>query len=127
MSTLKAYFEYVFESIDCGIPRVTLEGTKKDWEGILGRLEKLKEYGVETTAWYHLLVPVITRFVRAFDAPKSAANVEFWQQVAHFVPGGSGPSHYSGWISAFCVFDPEGKWIGLPLRENVCYFPSLAS
>ncbi|KAJ7349786.1 hypothetical protein DFH08DRAFT_124973 [Mycena albidolilacea] len=118
MSTLKAYFEYVFESIDCGIPRVTLEGTKKDWESILGRLEKLKEYGMQTTAWYHLLVPVITRFVRSFDAPESAANVEFWQQVAHFVPGGSGPSHYSGWISAFCVFDPEGKWIGLPLREN---------
>jgi hypothetical protein len=53
----------------CGIPRVTLEGEKKDWENILTRLEKLKEYGDETTAWYHLLVPVISRFVGAFDNP----------------------------------------------------------
>ncbi|KAJ7135093.1 hypothetical protein C8R46DRAFT_1015066 [Mycena filopes] len=118
MATLKAYFEYVFESIECGIPRVTLEGTKEDWEDILGRLEKLKEYGVQTTAWYHLLVPVISRFVAAFDAPDSKPNVEFWQQIAHFVPGGSGPSYYSGWITAFCVFNEEGGWIGLPLRET---------
>ncbi|KAJ7219709.1 hypothetical protein B0H12DRAFT_1031730 [Mycena haematopus] len=120
MSTLKAYFEYVFEGIECGIPRVTLDGTKADWESILRRLEKLKEYGIETTAWYHLLVPVISRFVAAFDASDSASNVDFWQKVAHFVPGGSGPSYYSGWITAFCVFNEEGKWIGLPLKQDAC-------
>ncbi|KAJ7654034.1 hypothetical protein DFH06DRAFT_1299116 [Mycena polygramma] len=118
MSTLKSYFEFVFESCECGIPRVTLEGTKADWESILGRLEKLKEYGLQTTAWYHLLVPVISRFVAAFDAPEDPANVDFWQKVAQFMSGGSGPSYYSGWITAFCVFDEEGKWIGLPLEEN---------
>ncbi|KAJ7510714.1 hypothetical protein B0H11DRAFT_1032071 [Mycena galericulata] len=118
MSTLKAYFEYVFEQIECGIPRVTIDGTKADWEDILRRLEKLKEYGLETIAWYHLLVPVISRFVSAFDAPDAAANVDFWQKVAHFEPGGSGPSHYSGWINAFCVFNEEGKWIGLPLYTD---------
>ncbi|KAJ7866505.1 hypothetical protein B0H13DRAFT_2352524 [Mycena leptocephala] len=62
MSTLKAYFEYTFEQCECGIPR------------------KLKEYGLQTTAWYHLLVPVIKRFVAAFDSPDSAANVDFWQK-----------------------------------------------
>ncbi|KAJ6467775.1 hypothetical protein C8R45DRAFT_1019076 [Mycena sanguinolenta] len=123
MSMLKSYFEYVFEGIECGIPRVTLDGTKADWEGILRRLEKLKEYGIETTAWYHLLVPVISRFVTAFDAPDAASNVEFWQQVAHFVRGGSGPSYYSGWITAFCVFNEEGKWIGLPLNQDVPVSP----
>ncbi|KAJ6568788.1 hypothetical protein B0H19DRAFT_687517 [Mycena capillaripes] len=119
MATLKSYFEYVFESIECGIPRVTLDGTQADWQSILSRLEKLKEYGIETTAWYHLLVPVISRFVAAFDSPDKPANVDFWQKVAHFVPGGSGPSFYSGWISAFCAFNEEGKWIGLPLKEHV--------
>jgi hypothetical protein len=120
MSTLKAYFEYVYESRECGIPSVTLDGTKADWENILGRLEKLKEYGLETIAWYHLLRPVISRFVKAFDAPDSAANVDFWQRVAHFEPGGSGGNnHYSGWISAFCVFNEEGKWIGSRLQQFV--------
>ena len=52
---LQAYFSYKC-CLTCGIPQVTLEGTKEDWERILSRLEKLKEYGVETLAWYHLFL-----------------------------------------------------------------------
>ncbi|KAJ7096869.1 hypothetical protein C8R44DRAFT_859947 [Mycena epipterygia] len=128
MATLKAYFQYEFIGIECGIPRVTLLGQKSDWEGILGRLEKLKEYGIETIAWYHLLRPVISRFVAAFDAPESPANIDFWQKVAHVENMGSGPHYYSGWITAFCVFDFKGKWIGnrlhkLPLSERPAKAP----
>ncbi|KAJ6513728.1 hypothetical protein C8R47DRAFT_618166 [Mycena vitilis] len=119
MATLKAYFEYVYCDVCCGIPRVTLEGEKRDWEKILLRLEKLKEYGLETIAWYHLLEPVISRFVRAFDDPNGKSNVDFWQNVAHFEPGGSGPSYYSGWITAFCVFSDRGKWMGPRLNSGV--------
>jgi hypothetical protein len=106
---------------------VTLEGSKKDWQAILGRLEKLKEYGLQTTAWYHLLVPVIKRFVAAFDSPDSATNVDFWQKVAHreALGSGGGASYYCGWISAFCAFDDEGTWIGVPLNESACRFSSL--
>ncbi|KAJ7122404.1 hypothetical protein C8R44DRAFT_981525 [Mycena epipterygia] len=93
MATLKAYFSYTFDATCCGIPRVTLEGNKADWEAILGRLEKLKEYGLQTIAWYHLLVPVISRFVKSFDEPKSPATVKFWQQ--------------------------KGKWIGHQLRTDL--------
>jgi len=119
MATLKAYFNYSSIHIACGIPYVTLEGTKKDWENILGRLEKLKDYGIQTIAWYHLLVPVISRFVQAFDRPQSSENVDFWQKVAHFEAGFSGPSYYSGWISAFCVFNDRGQWLGYRLREDL--------
>ncbi|KAJ7101976.1 hypothetical protein C8R44DRAFT_682444 [Mycena epipterygia] len=119
MATLKAYFDYVYCGVDCGIPRVTLEGEKADWEDILRRLEKLKEYGVQTIAWYHLLVPVISRFVKSFDEPGSPETVKFWQQVAHFEPGGSGPSHYTGWINAFCAFSERGQWMGHELRMNL--------
>jgi hypothetical protein len=113
MATLKHYFEYTIQAGGCGIPRVTLEGERADWVDILGRLEKLKEYGLETTAWYHLLRPVITRFVAAFDAPTSPANVDFWQRVATYTPGGSGVGdYYTGWITAFTVFDKDGYWLG---------------
>ncbi|KAJ7141636.1 hypothetical protein C8R46DRAFT_968659 [Mycena filopes] len=112
MATLKEYFEYVFLGLACGLPRVTLEGERADWVNILGRLEKLKEYGVETIAWYHLLRPVIARFVAAFDAPTSQANVDFWQKIAHYEAGFSGPSYYSGWINAFNVFSEKGAWLG---------------
>ncbi|KAJ7926099.1 hypothetical protein B0H13DRAFT_1973404 [Mycena leptocephala] len=118
MATLKQYFSYGFGATACGIPRVTLEGEKSDWVDILGRLEKLKEYGIETIAWYHLLHPVISRFVAAFDAPASQDNVEFWQKVAHLHRPFSGRSYYSGWINAFNAFDQEGLWIGNALDKT---------
>jgi len=117
MATLKEYFSYKF-SLMCGIPRVTLAGEKKDWENVLQRLEKLKEYGVQSIAWYHLLVPVLSRFVKAFDDPNGAENIDFWQRVAHFEGGGSGPTWLSGWITAFCVFDAKGKWIGDRFKDE---------
>ncbi|KAJ7621049.1 hypothetical protein FB45DRAFT_1032315 [Roridomyces roridus] len=97
MSTLKHYFQYVTLCGGCGIPRVTLEGERSDWVDILGRIEKLKEYGVETTA---------------------AANVDFWQRVAQH-DGGSGSDFYSGWITAFTVFSKEGDWLGPFISTNV--------
>jgi len=116
MATLKEYFSYRFE-LRCGIPRVTLEGEKRDWELLLQKLEKLKEYGVQTTAWYHLLVPIISQFVKAFDYPDGKENVDFWQRVAHYHGGGSGPTYLSGWITAFCVFDAQGRWLGDKFRD----------
>jgi hypothetical protein len=127
MATLKQYFPYNCMT-GCGLPRVTLEGERSDWVNILQRLEKLKEYGIETIAWYHLSRPVISRFVSAFDFPQSPENVDFWQKVAKHEPGGSGrPSFYSGWITAFCVFNEKGNWIGNPLKmvgvQGRCILP----
>ncbi|KIK51638.1 hypothetical protein GYMLUDRAFT_233988 [Collybiopsis luxurians FD-317 M1] len=113
MATMKKYFSYGI-SLACGIPQVTLEGTKDDWEQIVERIEKLKDFGEETEAWYKLLFPVLSHFVRAFDDPNGEPNLEFWQKVAHYHSGGSGPTYLSGWITAFCVFDEDGKWIGNP-------------
>ncbi|KAJ7486844.1 hypothetical protein FB451DRAFT_1391719 [Mycena latifolia] len=119
MAMLKACFEYKYYGIDCGIPRIALEGEKSDWEDILARLEKLKEYDLEAIAWYHLLIPVTSRFVKSFDEAGSTEAVKFWQQVAHYEPGGSGPSHYTGLINAFCAFDEKGLWKGFELRTNI--------
>lgn len=116
MATLKQYFSYGFSKTGCGIPRVTLEGEKSDWVDILGRVEKLKEYGLETIAWYHLLRPVLARFVTAFDAPDSVDNNKFWRKVVHH-HGGSGTNWYSGWMNAFNAFSKMGKWLGNPLES----------
>ncbi|KZP14680.1 hypothetical protein FIBSPDRAFT_1048666 [Athelia psychrophila] len=117
MATMKEYFSYKI-SLRCGIPRVTLEGTKGDWENILSRIGKLKQYGPETTAWYELLHPVISRFVNAFDNPDAQENLDFWQKVAHHEGGGSGPTWLAGWINTFCVFDSKGKWTGYPIGST---------
>ncbi|KAF8212751.1 hypothetical protein K438DRAFT_1928022 [Mycena galopus ATCC 62051] len=100
MATLREYVAMRTVGTRCGIPRVTLEGEKVDWVDILGRLEKLKEYGVETIAWYHLLHPIIARIVAAFDAPESEENVAFWSKIVHHHMK-SGVSYYSGWLNAF--------------------------
>ncbi|KAI9566730.1 hypothetical protein HD554DRAFT_2174163 [Boletus coccyginus] len=117
MGTMKEYFSYTF-CLKCGIPRVTLEGEKRDWEDILHRLERLKEYSVQTIAWYHLLRPILSHFVSAYDDPTSLKNLDFWNKVAHFTGGGSGPSYLSGWITAFCVFDEQGRWQGNTFDEH---------
>ncbi|KDR78613.1 hypothetical protein GALMADRAFT_63677 [Galerina marginata CBS 339.88] len=114
MATLKAYFSYGFE-LSCGIPSVTLEGEKPDWEKLLARVDKLKSFGPEPTMWASLLRPILRRFVSAFDGEP---DLDFWGKVCHFNSGGSGPTWLSGWITAFCVWTSEGKWQGPPLSES---------
>ncbi|KAJ7611813.1 hypothetical protein FB45DRAFT_993313 [Roridomyces roridus] len=106
MATLKHYFRAGFSE-------------KADWVNILGRLEKLKEYGVETIAWYHLLRPVISRFVATFDDPEGQENIDFWQNIVSRDSMGSGSPWYTGWLNAFSVFSKRGLWMGKPLDDEL--------
>jgi len=108
MATLKKYFDYKC-GILCGFPAVTLLGEKEDWEKMYEKVDKLKSFGKETTDWCHLLKPVLRHFVLTFTDPGSAEVREFWQRIAHYHGGGSGPTYLSGWINAFCFFTDEGK------------------
>jgi hypothetical protein len=102
-------------SLLCGIPSVTLEGDKSDWENLLSRLDKFRSFGPEPTAWAALLDPVLRRFVKAFDGEP---DIDFWGRVCHYEYGGSGPTWLSGWITAFCVWSSEGKWQCVPLSQS---------
>ncbi|CAM6084378.1 unnamed protein product [Calypogeia fissa] len=108
MATLKAYFSYEC-FLACGLPAVTMLGEKADWETLLAKAEKLPSYGEQTAQWHALLKPVLGGFVRSFEEPDSERTKDFWQKIAHFSNGGSGPTYLSGWITAFCFFDTEGK------------------
>ena len=110
MGSMQKYFAYSM-ALWCGLPSVTLLGEKHDWEKLCGRLEKLRSFGPETATWYSLLVPVFHRFVGTFNAPHSDRVKQFWQKIAHRRGGGSGPTFYSGWITAFCFFDATGMSI----------------
>ena len=98
----------------CGIPSVTLEGEKSDWERLLARLDKLDSFGEEPKAWAAMLRPILSRFVGAFDGKP---DVDFWNRVCHYDFQGSGPTYLSGWITAFCVWSGEGKWQGPSLSK----------
>ena len=107
MSTFQKYFEFKF-TLMCGIPTVTLLGERADWENILHRLEKLKEFGKECIAWYEMLHAVLRRFVESFNAPGSKEVRDFWEHICHVQNNGSGPTYILGWISAFCFWNGEG-------------------
>ncbi|MCJ1466314.1 hypothetical protein MMC07_004933 [Pseudocyphellaria aurata] len=108
MGTLQKYFTYKCV-LECGLPSVTLLGERSDWEDILMRLEKLPSFGDEPTQWYKLLKPVIARFLKTFDEPESEGTINFWQKIANAQAEGSGSLYYSGWITAFCFWDADGK------------------
>ncbi|KAJ7926531.1 hypothetical protein B0H13DRAFT_2313427 [Mycena leptocephala] len=58
------------------------------------------------------------RNMAAFDDPTSAENVDFWQRIANYTPGGSGiGNYYTGWITAFTVFSKKGQWMGNALKS----------
>ncbi|KAL8708340.1 MAG: hypothetical protein Q9225_007614, partial [Loekoesia sp. 1 TL-2023] len=117
MGVTQKYFDFKCRLM-CGLPSVTLLGSKADWELILARLEKLKEYGEEPTQFYTLLKPVLLRFVSSFDDPSSKDTIDFWQNIAHYSGGGSGPRYYSGWITAFCFWDKDGKSMYRPSKHS---------
>lgn len=116
MGALQKYFDYGFE-LSCGLPSVTLLGTREDWVEMQQRLEKLPQLGTEPTQFYRLLKPVLTHFVASFDAPESQETKDFWQWIAH-ESGGSGPPFLSGWITAFCFWDQDGKSMYAPNGEG---------
>ena len=108
MSSMKSYFTYTMEMM-CGIPHVTLAGTKEDWLAILSRLNKLDSWDDKTRHWKRLLQPIIINFIQTFDGE---TDTEFWSHVVHSQSYGSGSTSLGGWITAFTVFTAEGRWMG---------------
>ncbi|KAK7438417.1 hypothetical protein VKT23_018030 [Stygiomarasmius scandens] len=130
MATMQEYFIYEF-LLGCGLPSVTLEGEKSDYEELLKRIERLNKFAKDIDSqapgseqakqlkrWYECLGPILKRFVQAFDDPHGQENLDFWERVAHVSGGGSSVPYYSGWITAFCVFDNDGRWIGRDFDES---------
>jgi hypothetical protein len=106
MGKMSEYMNYTIHA-GCGIPWITLEGTPADWENILVRLEKLREFGLQD--WHWMLSHILTQFVQA---KKGNTDAYFWRRICHQQPDAPVPSYLSGWITAFCVFDKDGNWRG---------------
>jgi hypothetical protein len=108
MGSMQKYFSYSM-NLTCGIPSVTLLGEKSDWVDIRRRLDKLSLFGKEPEQFSILLSHILDYFIRSFESVDDPKVVEFWSKIADRHSGGSGPSYLSGWITAFCFWDPEGK------------------
>jgi len=68
-------FEY-FGDTGCGIPYITLQGTREDWQAIYDRLDKIEELGL--VVWADELRKVIQQFINVFD---DNIDLDFWQDI----------------------------------------------
>ncbi|KAF8539758.1 hypothetical protein BDD12DRAFT_923551 [Trichophaea hybrida] len=131
MATLKNYFKY-YSTLCCGVPSVTLQGTKDDWVALRSRLSKLLDFGPKSVhpdlhAWHDLLVPTLTFFVNVFDAfspkapsPKRAEEIrDFFSRICD-VRAGSGFTYICGWLAFFTLFGGDGKSMLIGPRGD-CY------
>lgn len=107
MGAMQEYFSYKI-TLCCGIPSVTLLGERDDWIKIQSRLDKLPQLGPEPGQFARLLRPVLKYFVHSFDSPGGRGVRSFWTRIAH-QNGGSRRHFLSGWITAFCFWDADGK------------------
>ena len=129
MASMQKYFDYVYE-MGCGIPKVTLEGTKEDWESIQGRLEKLDTWDDTTRDWHDMLRPIIKKFIAAFDGE---IDDQFWGHIISSEMYGSGGTMLiSGWMTAFCAFSQSRKFkkgMGFDCEYSLdgVYYPSISS
>jgi hypothetical protein len=94
LESLKQGFEYVGES-GCGIPSITLNGTREDWIKIKGKLKQLDKYGL--SAWANNLSPLIDEFINVYDGK---INKEFWQSIYKDAVEYNA-FYISGWIIKF--------------------------
>lgn len=114
MGAMKNYFNYKM-CLECGLPKVTLQGTKADWQVIRNRIDKMLNWGnKDLVMWHSVLFPVLDNFVGAFD---NNVDKDFWNRIACETGGGSGPSYLKGWILSFIAFDDVGKYILNPIDQ----------
>ena len=120
MATPQSYCNYRY-CILCGLPSITLLGSIDDWKLLRSKVDRLLEFDTKDglmKKWLELLTVVLDEFV---ETKSGVDNMEFWDQICHYMSGGSGPTYLSGWITTFAVFNKGGKWQGnkRELRVNL--------
>jgi hypothetical protein len=125
MATMKHYFKYEFRLL-CGIPSITLCGTRDDWVQLRAKANQLLSFDLVTSTqpkglmaqWCDLLIPILDQFVNVFDGK---IDLNWWQQICDF-QGGSGPPSLSGWITVFCLYNNQKK-VTIHERSHPVMFP----
>ncbi len=93
MGALQRYFNYTVGSL-CGIPSITLEGTRDDWSNLIAKVDRLE--GLDLDWWLPSLRQALTHFAKAAagDAPEDVWRGFYKEDDA------SGGTYISGWVNA---------------------------
>ncbi|KAF2721516.1 hypothetical protein K431DRAFT_189975, partial [Polychaeton citri CBS 116435] len=103
----------------CGIPSITLLGSRSDWQRLQQKVDRLEEFGAEPQDYARRLRPLLSRFVSTFDDANTPETKEFWNQMVQakawhceLNPGKGHPiGQYvvSGWILGFFYWNEMGR------------------
>lgn len=98
LDAMKGYMSYKVIMVGCGIPAVTIEGSVKDWQKILEKLNTLAKYDLEW--WVKELQPVIKEIIKT---KSGQFNKDFWMQMIRFHKQGLYGAHedIDGWFLKF--------------------------
>ena len=115
MDICKNYFVYEVMTL-CGFPQITLDGTKEDWiqlkqkTSVLLKTKVDEKFGVE---WAKALLPLLDRFIRAFDGEIDGL---FWNSMIKrgAYTGSGGFDYFSGWFNILFPF------MGTTKRNHYC-------
>lgn len=108
MGAMQKYFSYGV-GVCCGIPSVTLLGEVDDWKDILKRIDKIELLGEEPSQFARMIRPIVNHMILSFESPDSFQVIEFWNTIVHKVSLFSGTDYFTGWLTAFCFWDEDGK------------------
>lgn len=110
MGSVKKFLNYTFKYL-CGIPQVTMYGTRDDWQLLIQNVEEIEKIGREANRaglvdWCAILKPVLEKFLDSYDGN---VDNDFWQSCIFPSSGYSKFDYISGWALAFAPFN-EGRW-----------------
>jgi hypothetical protein len=94
LDVTQAYFDYTLVT-RCGIPHITLTGTKEDWQQLKEKARALAF--ANCSEWVASLVLVLQHFVDAFE---DQVDLPFWNGFFKLNNGSGGP-YVNGWINVF--------------------------
>jgi hypothetical protein len=97
-----------------GMPSVTLLGTQLDWKTLVGKLDRLWEFGEEPKRYGQMLRPILSRFVASFEKANDPAIRLFWSEMISTIARQkicSTTDLITGWINAFRYWDAKGNLV----------------
>jgi len=77
MDCMKSYFDYLARTM-CGIPQITLEGERNDWQIVLDKANNLAKY--DFGWWTGELTVLLQEFVNVWDGK---VDLDFWDSFVN--------------------------------------------
>ncbi|WMX12345.1 DUF4419 domain-containing protein [Aureispira sp. CCB-E] len=114
MDSMSTYFEFELLTL-CGIPKIELKGTIKDYQLIQEKSKYLSRFGLEW--WLEEVNQVLSKII---DALNGDIDLTFWRSIYSFESKSGAPSNVSGWICKFFPFikNADQAWVKNPNITN---------